>query len=156
MPFDAPFKLGPFMVDSEGRLWPGEPEAAPGFLFRWHDRVVRARLAQADAAHGRIILQAAVARVPSTASTPDDTLRPRTFALLRWLERSVPPGWRVSLLADHRVWLESDRMIAMPITAAALMTEITCFLLELAPHLDLLDESGLTTVAAGPTPAAVG
>jgi hypothetical protein len=149
MPFDAPFKLGPFMVDSEGRLWPGEPEAAPGFLFRWRDRVVRARLAQADTTHGRIILQAAVARVPSTASTPDDTLRPRIFALLHWLEKSVPADWQVSLLADHRVWLESERRIAMPITAAALITEIACFLLELAPHLDLLDESGLTTLVTG-------
>jgi hypothetical protein len=44
MPFDAPFKLGPFMVDSEGRLSPGEPAKAPAFLFRWDDRVVRARL----------------------------------------------------------------------------------------------------------------
>ena len=39
MPFDAPFKLGPFSVDSEGRLSPREPAAAPAFLFRWHNRV---------------------------------------------------------------------------------------------------------------------
>ena len=90
-------------------------------------------------------MQAAVARVPSTASTPDGTLRPRTFALLRWLEKSVPAGWRVTWPARRPSGLarstDSDRM---PITAAALMTEITCFLLELAPHLDLLDELGLT------------
>ena len=44
MRFDAPFKLGPFSIDAEGRLTPYEPASAPAFLFRWHDRVVRARL----------------------------------------------------------------------------------------------------------------
>jgi hypothetical protein len=148
MPFDAPFMLGPFAVDSEGRLSPGEPERAPAFLFRWRDRVVRARLAEAEAGHGRLILQATVARVPSTASTPDEAVRPRTFALLRWLEKSVPSGWRVHLVADHRVWLEAERAIALPITAAALITETTCFLLDLAPHLDLLEEVGLSVPIA--------
>jgi hypothetical protein len=148
MPFDAPFKLGPFSVDSEGRLSPGEPERTPDFLFRWRDRVVRARLAQAEVGHGKLILQATIARVPSTASTPDQAVRPRTFALLRWMDKSVPPDWRVRLLADHRVWLETDRRIAMPITAAALITEITCFLLDLAPHLDLLEEVGLSVPVA--------
>ena len=42
--FAAPFKIGPFSVDPEGRLSPCDPAAAPAFLFRWHDRVVRARL----------------------------------------------------------------------------------------------------------------
>jgi hypothetical protein len=148
MPFDAPFKLGPFSVDSEGRLSPGEPERAPDFLFRWRDRVVRARLVEAEAGHGKLLLQATVARVPSSASAPDETLRPRTFALLHWMEKSVPADWRVQLLADHRVWLETERRIAMPITAAALITEITCFLLDLGPHLDLLEEVGLRVPVA--------
>ncbi len=47
MSFDAPFKLGPFSMDSEGRLSPRNPATPPVFLFRWHDRVVRARLDQA-------------------------------------------------------------------------------------------------------------
>src|SRR5579872_6933378 len=123
MPFDAPFQLGPFTVDSEGRLSPGEPHAAPAFLFRWRDRVVRARLAQADVGDGRLRLQATIGRVASTAGTPDDTLRPRSFALLRWLERAMPAAWQVSLLADHRVRLEIETRIALPITAAALLTE---------------------------------
>ena len=43
MPFDAPFKLGPFTVDSEGRVVSSRAgPAAPVFLFRWHGRVVRA------------------------------------------------------------------------------------------------------------------
>jgi hypothetical protein len=154
MPFDAPFRLGPFMVDSAGRLSPGDPEAAPAFLFRWRGRAVRARLAEASAGNGRLRLQTTVGRVPSTASTPDQTLRPRGFALLRWLGKSVPAAWRVQLLADHRVWLETETRIALPITAATLITEITSFLLELAPYLDLLDETGVagqaTGVPAGP------
>lgn len=144
MPFDAPFKLGPFTVDSEGRLSPREPAAAPVFLFRWHGRVVRARLDQADVETGRLLLQVTLARVCSSASTPDETLRPRSFALLHWLERAVPSNWRVVLLADHRVWLETEPRVELPITAASLITEITRFALDLAPYLELMDEAGLT------------
>ena len=144
MPFDAPIKLGPFSVDPTGRLSPCDPATSPAFLFRWHDRVVRARLDQADIETGRLTLQATLARVRSTASTPDDTLRPRCFALLHWLENTVPPAWQVTLLADHRVWLETQARITLPITAAGLITEITHFALELAPYLELLDETGLT------------
>ena len=144
MPFDAPIRLGPFSVDSEGRLSPCDPATSPAFLFHWHHRVVRARLDQADIELGRLTLQVTLARVRSTASTPDDTLRPRCFALLHWLERTVPSAWRVALLADHRVWLETQARISLPITAASLITEITCFALDLAPYLELLDESGLT------------
>jgi hypothetical protein len=144
MPFDAPFKLGPFSIDAEGRLSPGEPSAPPAFLFRCYDRVVRARLDQASGTTGRLTLAMTLARVRSSASTPDDTLRPRSFALLHWLEKAVPPAWRVLLLADHRVWLEIDTRVDLPITAAALITEITRFALDLAPYLELLDEMGLT------------
>ncbi len=144
MPFDAPFKLGPFAVDAEGRLSPCEPESAPAFLFRWRGRPVRARVAQAEAGTGRLVLQVTLGRVRSTASTPDETLRPRNFTLLRWLMKSVPSTWRVGLLADHRVWLEAVTGISLPITAAALITETTRFALELTPYLDLLDEDGLT------------
>ena len=92
MPFDAPFKLGPFTIDSEGRISPFEPHAVPGFLFRWRDRVVRARFAEAEPTAGRLMLQTMVARVPSTANTLDETVRPRSFDLVRWLEKSAPAG----------------------------------------------------------------
>lgn len=151
MPFDAPFKLGPFSVDSQGRLSPSEPASAPAFLFRWHDRLVRARIDQADTETGRLTLHVTLARIRSTASTPDETLRPRSFALLHWLERAVPSAWRVVLLADHRIWLETNLHIGLPITAAGLLTEIAVFAIELAPFLELLDETGLTV--AGATPA---
>ncbi len=54
MTFDPPFRLGPFEVDSEGRLSPVVHEASPAFLFRWRDRVVRSRLALTDATDGPI------------------------------------------------------------------------------------------------------
>lgn len=144
MTFDAPFKLGPFSVDAEGRLSPCEPAATPAFVFRWHNRVVRAQLDQADAETGRLKLRVTLARVRSSASAPDETVRPRSFALVRWFERLAPPAWRVVLLADHRVWLETDLRIDLPITAVGLVTEITRFAAELAPYLELMDESGLT------------
>jgi hypothetical protein len=144
MPFDAPFRLGPFSVDSEGRLSPGEPAAAPAFLFRWHERVVQARLARAHGETGLLRLQVTLGRVRSSASTPDEALRPRSFALLHCLGRTMPPAWRVTLLADHRVWLETDTPIGLPITAAGLITEITRFTLALVPYLDLMEEIGLT------------
>ena len=144
MPFDAPFQLGPFTVDGEGRLSPCEPAASPTFLFRWRGRVVRARIDHAEARMGRLTLQLTLARVRSTASTPDETLRPRRFALFHWLAKCVPPSWRVNLMADHRVWMEMDRPVGLPITAAGLITEITCFVLELAPYVELMDDVGLT------------
>jgi hypothetical protein len=146
MAFGAAFKLGPFMVDCEGRLSPCEAEKIPAFLFRWRDRIVRARLAQASPKDGRLALLSTLGRVPSTASVSDEAYRPRSFTALRWLSRSVPSGWRVLLLADHRVWLETETRIALPITAAALITEIARFLLALGPYLDVLDEEGLAVL----------
>ncbi len=148
MQFGAPFKIGPFSVDSEGRISPNDPATAPAFLFRCGGRLVHARLDRADAETGRLDMQVALARVSSTASAPADTLRPRSFALLHWLMKTVPAGWRVDLLADHRVWLKAGTRIGLPITAAALLTEVSCFALDLAPYLELLDESGLTVSAA--------
>jgi hypothetical protein len=149
MAIDPPFKLGPFTVYSGGRLSPGEPDKIPAFLFRWRDRVVRARIAEVTPDEGRLTLQSTLGRVPSSASMSDEDHRPRSFAVLHWLPKSVPPGWRVLLLADHRVWLEVETQIALPITASALITEITQFLLTLAPYLDLLDEEGLPVIGAG-------
>jgi hypothetical protein len=144
MPFDAPFKLGPFSVDGEGRLTPANPATAPSFHFRCHGRLIQVRFDRAGPGAGRLALQAALARVPSTACSPDQTLRPRSFALLHWLERILPPGWRAALLADHRFRLDTETPIELPITAAGLVSELTRFALELAPYLELMDEVGLT------------
>jgi hypothetical protein len=148
MTFDPPFRLGPFEVDSEGRLSPVVHEASPAFLFRWRDRVVRSRLALTDATAGRLTMQTVVGRVPSTAVSEDETLRPRSFVLLHWLSHEVPKDWQMSLSPDHRVSLMTEMPVELPITAAALVTRITCFALTLAPYLDLLDEAGVTTNVA--------
>jgi hypothetical protein len=139
-PFTAPFSLGPFMVDAEGRLSPG-PERTPGFTVRWRERVLRARL---EAPAG-LRMQMALGRVPSSASARAGTLRPQSFALLRGLTRVLPGEWRVRLCADHSVLLETEAAVPLPITPTALVTEITCFLLAMAPYLDLLDEAGIAS-----------
>ena len=144
MPFDAPFKLGPFSVDAGGRLTPADPAASPSFHFRWHGRQVRVRFDRDASGDGRLALQVELARVQSTARSSDVSLRPRCFSVLHWLERMVPPAWRVALLADHRIWLETETPIGVPITATGLLTELTRFALELAPYLELMDEVGLT------------
>ena len=144
MPFDAPFRLGPFSVDAEGRLSPVDPATGPSFRFRWHGRTVHVRFEPAASGEGRLTLEVELARVQSTACSRDETVRPRCFAALRRLERIVPPTWQVALLADHRIWLEAERHIGLPITATGLVTELTHFALELAPYLELMDEVGLT------------
>jgi hypothetical protein len=144
MPFDAPFKFGPFSVDAEGRLALKDPGSAPSFHFRWQGRLIRARLDPADSGAGRLTLRVALARVRSTADTSDATLRPRSFALLHWLRGILPPEWRASLLADHRFWLETDVLVGLPITVVSLISELTRFSLELAPYFELMDEMGLT------------
>lgn len=144
MPFDAPFKLGPFSVDAAGRLSPVNPAAGPSFHFRWHGRQVGVRFDHVTSAEGHLTLRVQLARIQSTACGSAESLRPRCFEILHWLARNVPPRWRVALLADHRIWLETETPIGVPITASELLTELTRFALDLAPYLDLMDEVGLT------------
>ena len=143
MPFDTPFMLGPFSVDAEGRLAPRDPEALPAFVFRWRGRMVRARLGQPVPQHGRLVLRTVLARVPSTADAAGPAARESSFAAVHVLRRSMPAAWRVSLLPDHRVLLDVGAEIKLPITASGLLGELTCFLLALAPYLDLLDGLGM-------------
>ncbi len=142
MPFDAPFNLGPFAVDAMGRLAPSGPAALPGFFFRWRGRLIRAKFVQDPPRQGRLALSATLGRVPSTAAGSGPHLRPSSFQLLRLLPRALPLRWRVVLLPDHRVRLEADAEM-FPITATELVAELTRFLLELAPYLDVLDEAGI-------------
>ncbi|HUB16814.1 MAG TPA: hypothetical protein VMB34_33070 [Acetobacteraceae bacterium] len=146
MPFDAPFILGPFAVDAMGRLSPCSGTALPGFLFRWRGRMIRAKFTQDGAGECRLLLNTTLGRVPSTAGTDNPRLRPDSFQALRALPRSLPGRWRVALLPDHRVRLDADAEI-VPNTATELLVELTRFLLELAPYLDVLDEAGIA--AAG-------
>lgn len=147
MPFDAPFMLGPFSVDAAGRLAPSSPTAIPAFLFRWRGRVVRARLGQPEADRGRLMLRCVLGRVLSTADAADG-LRAQSFAALRWLSRELPPLWEIGLLPDHRVLLEVQAEIAVPITATGLIAELAGFVLSLAPYLELLEELGVAPLGA--------
>jgi hypothetical protein len=150
MPFDAPFMLGPFAVDAMGRLAPRGPTALPGFFFRWRGRLIRARFEQTDPERGQLALHATLGRVPSTANPRDSGLRPQSFQLLRLLPRALPGPWQVLLLPDHSVQLEAASQVTLPITAVDLLVELTRFLLELAPYLDLLDEAGIAGDDAAP------
>lgn len=144
-PFIGLFTLGAFSVDQHGRLLPRVPDMPPGFGFRWRMRDIRARLVSATGRmRGHLVLQAALGRVPSTALAGAGELRPRSFAAVRALKYALPSEWRVRLLADHSALLETSAEVGLPVTATGLLTEVTRFLLELDPYLDLLDEAGLT------------
>jgi hypothetical protein len=147
MPFDAPFMLGPFSVDAAGRLAPGSPTAMPAFLFRWRGRVVRARLGAAGPGRGRLMLRCIPGRVPSTARVVKG-VREQGFAALHWLRADLPPRWALGLLPDHRVLLEAQADIAVPITAIGLVAELVGFVLALAPYLELLEELGVAPTGA--------
>jgi hypothetical protein len=97
----------------------------------------------------RLLLQAPLGRVPSTSHVPGTARRSSGFTLLRGLPAMLPEGWSIRLAADHRVLLEAKLRAPLPITATALMAEITLFLPALALYLDVLEEAGL---AAPPDP----
>ncbi len=139
--------LGPFRVGATGTLEPIASDPAPGFTCRWRHRMVYARLLPGEYGEWRLLLRAPLARVPSSVRPPDAARRSPSFALLRDLPATLPDGWRIGLAADHRVLLEAECRAHLPITATALISEITSFLLTLAPYLDVLDETGLTVPA---------
>ena len=166
MPIDAPFRLGPFLVDTHGRLQPGEPGLFPSFRLVWRGCPVQARLDSAgDGAPGpaRLALSAVVGRVPSSAGRDPALSRARrgaTFDALRSLEGAGSSAVaRLRLLPDHRVAMEAAPPVAMPASAVDLVTRITCFLLDVAPYLDVLAEAGVpveTVSVAAPATGAPG
>jgi len=143
-PMPATLTLGPFRVGAEGALNPIASDPLPKFTCRWRRRVIHAKLPPGDGSHWRLQLCAPLARVPSSVGGPAAARRSPSFALLRDLPACMPEGWRIGLAADHRVMLEAERRAPLPMTATALISEITSFLLTLTPYLDVLDETGLT------------
>lgn len=149
MPLDAPFRLGPFLVDTQGRMEPGDPDRFPTFHLQWRGYVVHARLDTrdaADAAKGRVVFTASLGRVPSTAggdAARNAARRARVFGALRGMECATHDGWQISLLADHSVTIAAPRELELPASAVDLVTQVTCFLLDLAPYLDWLEEMEL-------------
>ena len=154
-PMAAALTLGPFRVGADGTLEPMVSDPAPKFTCRWRRRVIHARLLPADALDWRLELSAPLGRVPSSVGAPAASRRSPRFTLLRDLPATLPDGWRIGLAADHRVLLEAELSARLPMTATALISEITGFLLTLAPYLDVLEETGLT-VPSDPVGAAIG
>lgn len=156
MPFDAPFRLGPFIVNSQGRMEPNSRECFPTFHLVWRGCAVQAHLehGEADLADvGRLVFVAIAGRVSSTAggnAASNAARRDRTLAAVRGLGGAVGLDWRVRLLPDHRVAMQTGRQIAFPISAVDLLTQITCCLLDLAPYLDVLEEADVAAGAAEP------
>jgi hypothetical protein len=158
MPFDGPFRLGPFLVDDVGGLAPRGTDHLPRFTVSWRDRTVRACLRQDsnEAPMGTLEVEVVLGRVPSTAgSDVRSRLRQRedAFSMIGFLKGGLPAGWQMLLLADHRVALERREPLDLPITAAALVCNVTLFLLALDPYLDLMDEAGMADHLIAKVPA---
>jgi hypothetical protein len=142
MPFDAPFVLGPFTIDTAGRLRPTEPGRLPGFALCWRGCAVRVELHPAEADAAVMSLQATAGRVPSTAAAGSFG-RAAVFAALAELPGLLPDGWRLRLRPDHRLELAAEAGLALPATVSELLSAVTLFLLAAAPYLDLLGDAGV-------------
>ncbi len=152
MPLDAPFKLGPFTVDSDGGLTPSTADRFPSFRVAWRGHVVQARLTAADPEGGTLALHAVLGRVPSTgrAEAPGTLPRQAVFAAVRALPGVLPAGWRARLRPDHCIVADAEVNLPLPTSAANLVTELTLFLLRLDPYFDLLADVAAEATA---TPA---
>lgn len=150
MPLDAPFRLGPFVVDRQGKLEPSDPGRFPGFHLQWRGCPVHARLDPTEGA-ADLVLGAVLGRVPSSAGPDAAGNAARRADSLVALRALTSAGGPLRLLPDHRVAFEARRRIDMPVSAGDLVTEVTCFLLDVAPYLDLLAEADVPVEAAGAT-----
>ena len=142
-------KLGPFRVDRQGLLSPADPARFPQFAVRWRDRVVQARMAQPvleDHCRGILAVSTKVGRVPSTSGSSAHS-RVALLRQMQLLPRRMPPGWQLRLTPDHCVTVETQIALALPISAVALVTHISFFLLSLSPYLDVLDADGIGLTA---------
>jgi len=140
MDMNTSYNLGPFVVDAEGRITPRSGAAMPNVMFHWRGRTMKARMVGHDT-DGSLFIATILGRVPSSADPECVALRPLSLAILRGLPETLPARWQIQLLADHQARLEAEIAMPWPATAVALMTELTRFLLALAPYLDLLDEA---------------
>ena len=153
MLLSAPLRLGPFIVDAEGGLAPSMPDRFPSFRIAWRGHAVRARLTAATEQGGVLALGTVLGRVRSTGApeAPETLPRRIAFAAMRALRGSLPPGWTLALLPDHRILAEARQCLALPTSAETLLTELTVFVMRLEPYLELLAEGvGIEPVADGP------
>lgn len=152
MLFNAPFRLGPFIVDAGGRLCPSTSGWFPSFHVAWRGLVVRARLTATDPDGGTLMLQTIFGRVPSTGAPEGVGAAPRraAFATVRTLPETLPPGWTVGLLPDHRIRAQAQVHLPLPTSAETLVSALALFVLRLSPYLDLLAEGvGIEPAASG-------
>ncbi len=158
MPLDAPFRLGPFIVDVHDRLQPGEAGRFPSFCLAWRGCPVKARLDDGGGAHGagQLALSAVVGRVPSTAggdAQRNQERRSVTLRALRELTDRTSQTALLRLLPDHRFAMEVLSPVDLPVSAGDLLTRITCFLLEVGPYLDLLGEADFAVESVDAAPS---
>ncbi len=140
MPFKEPFTLGPFSVDVTGRLSLAHADAVPRFSVRWRGKVVHACLAARASGTGALTIHTSLGRIPSTATDP--ATRATCLAMLPNVAQSLPEAWTFQLGPDHQRKLSAEATIDLPVTAASLVTEMTAFLLDLSPYLDLMEQAG--------------
>jgi hypothetical protein len=135
--------LGPFAVQPTGelRLRPaGPPRAA--LRFAW-----RGRPCEAEVEEESLRIAAIAGQVPSTADPGVD--RRGALAALAGLPGHLPEGWRLRLLPDHRVRLETEAPLEAAPTAVRLITEMVRFALALDPYLDRLEAAGTAAPPSG-------
>jgi hypothetical protein len=151
----GPLKLGPFVVDADGRLTPSTPERFPSFRIAWRGHAVEARLTAATPEGGVLALNTVLGRVRSTGrpEAPETLPRQIAFGAMRMLPETLPSDWTLSLLPDHRIRIEARYSLTLPTAAEDLLVELALFVLRLNPYLDLLaEEAGIEI----PSPAASG
>jgi hypothetical protein len=130
---DFPFPHGPFLVEPDGAL---HTTGAPALRFAWRGRSCEARVAA-----GMVRLSASAGAVPYTAERPAD--RAAALAAIGSLPGELPAGWRLKVLPDHRLRLETERLLASPTTATTLVGAMVGFALALDPYLDRLASAGI-------------
>lgn len=133
---EGAFPHGPFLVEPDGALRPTRP---PALRFAWRGRACTARIDE-----GMMCLSAQAGAVPYTAERR--AARAGALAAIGRLPGELPPGWRLRLLPDHRLQVETARPVPERINAVALVGELVGFALALDPYLDWLESAG---VAAG-------
>jgi hypothetical protein len=131
--------LGPFAVHRDGTLEPRAVERRPAMRFAW-----RGRSCEAGLSAGGLHLAAIAARVPSTAESGAD--RPRALATVAVMQGELPQGWRLKLLPDHRIRIETEAPFPDPPTATNLIASMVRFALAIDPYLDRLDGGGASGI----------
>lgn len=124
---------GPFLVAKDGSL---TPQRQAAMRFEW-----RGRGCEAIVEDGCVSLTIQAGAVPFTAERAE--LRPGAFAALGALPPDLPEGWRLKLLPDHRVRLETAMPLGEEVTATILVRAMVAFALALDPYLDRLETAGL-------------